>query len=81
MFPRARERGSAMSASNHQHLFDEILINLEGAVAKFEHAIELLSSDDSGTVDLSALHRAKAAAERSATITRGATSDVRRAFD
>jgi hypothetical protein len=32
--------------------------------AKLEHAIELLAEDDSGTVDLGALRRAKDGAQR-----------------
>ena len=70
-----------MSHSEHHPILSAIAINFESLAAKIEEAIELLATDDSGTVDLAALHRAKAAAERGATLTRGATSEVRRAFD
>lgn len=69
-----------MSGPEHQ-LLGEIASQFEALAVKLEHAIELLAEDDAGTVYLSALHRAKAAAERGATITRSATSEVERAFD
>jgi hypothetical protein len=70
-----------MSGPEHHQLLGEIANHFEALAAKLEHAIELIAEDDSGTVDLSALHRAKASAERGATITRSSISKVRRAFD
>lgn len=70
-----------MSGSDHHHLLRDIVTDFEAAAAKLEHAIELLAGDDSGAVDLSALHRAKDAARRGARTTLGAASPVRRAFD
>jgi hypothetical protein len=70
-----------MSGPGHHHLLHEVVKDFETTAAKLEHVIELLAADDSGTVDLGALHRAKDAAQRGASITRSATSQVRRAFD
>ena len=70
-----------MSGPEHDQILGEIALHFEALAAKLEHVIEALADDDSGTVDLAALHRAKAGAERAATMTRSATSEVRRAFD
>ena len=71
----------AMSGSDHHHLLRDIVTDFEAAAAKLEHAIELLAEDDSGSIDLASLHRAKDAAQRAARATLGAASPVRRAFD
>jgi hypothetical protein len=59
----------------------EIVSHFEALAARIEHAIGVFAQDDSGSVDLAALDRAKDAARRGANLTRNATSDVKRAFD
>lgn len=70
-----------MSGPEKHPLLHEVVKDFEAIAAKLEHVIELLAEDDSGTVDLGALHRAKDAAQRGASIASSATSQVRRAFD
>ena len=67
-------------AKNRELLLDDIVAQFDALAAKLQQSIELLSKDDSGTVELSALHRAKEAAESGASTSREATHPVRRAF-
>ena len=70
-----------MHASEHHKILNDIVSQFEAVAAKIEHAIEAFAEDESGAVDLAALHRAKGAAQSGANITRNATSAVKRAFD
>jgi hypothetical protein len=70
-----------MSSSEHHEILHEIVRLFEALAAKLEHAIEAFAQDDSGTVDLAALHRAKDAAQRGIHIVRNATDASRSAFD
>ncbi len=70
-----------MAGLEHQHQLQDVVAHLEAAAAKLEHVIEHLASDDSGSVDLAALQRARESATRAANITLGASSPMRRAFD
>ena len=70
-----------MSVSQHQSLLDAIADTFGALATRLEHVIELLKSDDSGTVEIGPLHFARDAARRGASLTRDATSDVRRAFE
>ena len=70
-----------MSASEQHSILQEIVSHFETLVMRIEHAIDVFAQDDSGSVNLAALHRAKDAAQRGASLARDATSDLRRAFD
>lgn len=70
-----------MPTSEHHKILREIVSHFEALAMKLEHVIDALAQDDSGTVDLAALHRAKDAAERGTSLARNATSGIRRAFD
>src|SRR5690242_2263476 len=72
---------ATMTGSEHNKLLREIVADFEALAIRIEHAIEAFADDDSGTIDLAALHRARDLAQRGVTITRDATSEVRRAFD
>lgn len=73
--------GGETSVPRNHDLLREIVADFEAVSAKLQCVIELLAEDDSGTVDLAALHRAKHAAECGAITSREATCFVRRAFD
>ena len=68
-------------ASDCHELLHDVASTFEALAAKLDRPIEALGPDESGTVDLAALARARDAARRGATFARNATSDVRRAFD
>lgn len=70
-----------ISESEHHILWTEIEQTFGHVAAKIEHAIEVFANDDSGTLDLAALNRAKDLAQRSANMAGSARSNVRRAFD
>lgn len=70
-----------MSSSEHHEILHEIVSLFEALTAKLEHAIEAFADDDSGTVNLAALHRARDAAQRGANIVRNATGEIKSAFD
>lgn len=70
-----------MPTSERHKLLHDIVSHFEELMMQIEHAIEELAQDDSGSVDLSALHRAKDAAQRGINLARNATSEIRRAFD
>lgn len=70
-----------MPASERHTILGEIVSHFEVLAERLEHAIETFADDDSGSVDLSALHRARDIAIKGANITRNASSDVRRPFD
>lgn len=70
-----------MSTSEHHNILREIVSHFEALAMRLDHAIEAFAQDESGAVDLTALHRAKDAAQRGANIARNATSETRRAFD
>ena len=70
-----------MSTSEHHAILHEIVSHFEALAMQIERAIEALAEDDSGTVNLAYLHRAKDAAQRGANIARNATSGIRTAFD
>jgi hypothetical protein len=70
-----------MSNSENPEILNEIVGLFEVLAAKVEHAIEGFAQDDSGTVNLAALHRAKEAARRGASMARTATDEMRSAFD
>lgn len=53
-----------MSTSEHHAILHEIVSHFEALAIKIEHAINAFAEDDSGTVDLAALHRAKEVAQR-----------------
>lgn len=67
--------------SDCHELLHEVARTFEALAMKLDGAIEALSGDDSGTVDLAALARARDAARRGATFARNATSDQSRAFE
>lgn len=68
-------------ASDCHELLHDVASTFDALAMKLDHAIEVLGGDESGTVNLAALARAREAAKRGATFARNATSDVRRAFD
>lgn len=70
-----------MSTSEHHAILHEIVSHFEALAIKIEHAINAFAEDDSGTVDLAALHRAKEIAQRGTNIARNAKSETRCAFD
>lgn len=70
-----------MSSSKHHEILHEIVRLFEALAAKLEHAIEAFAEDDSGTVNLAALHRAREVAQRGTNIVRNATGEIRTAFD
>ena len=70
-----------MSASGHHTILQEIARDFEALGVLIERALVAFAHDDSGTVDLLALQRAKDAAQRGANTVRDAMSEVRRAFD
>ena len=70
-----------MSRSEHHQILHEIVSLFETLAATLERAIEAFAHDDSGTVELGALHRAKDAAQRGVNITRNARDGIRSAFD
>ena len=74
-------RSNLMSASEQHSILQEIVSHFETLGMRIEHAIDVFAQDDSGSVNLAALHRAKDAAQRGASLARDATSDLRRAFD
>lgn len=70
-----------MSSSGSLELLRQIVDDFEALALNVECAIEALARDDSGTVDLTALHRVRDAARRGAALARDASFEVRRAFD
>lgn len=70
-----------MSSSDHHEILHEIASLFEALASKLEHAIKAFAQDESGTVDLAALHRAREVAERGTRITRNARDGIRSAFD
>lgn len=69
-----------MPASDHHQLLLQIVADFEALALRLEHTLEKLADDDSGTVDIAALNRARDAAWRGANLARNAFSGVRRAF-
>lgn len=69
-----------MSTLQHHDILREIVSHFEELAVRIEHAIEVFAQE-SGTVNLAALHRAKDAAQSGAALARNATSEIRRAFD
>lgn len=70
-----------MSTLQHHDILREIVSHFEELAVRIKHAIEVFAQDESGTVNLTALHRAKDAAQSGAALARDATSEIRRAFD
>jgi hypothetical protein len=69
-----------MSPSGHHTILQEIVRDFDALGELIERALFTFAHDDSGSVDLSALQRAKEAAQRGANTMRDAMSGVRRAF-
>ena len=65
-----------MSTFEHHNILQEIADLFEALGTKIEHAIEAFPGDESGTVDLAALHRAKDATRRGTEIARNAASET-----
>lgn len=70
-----------MSMPEHHTILNDIVGTFEALASKIEHAIEEFAQDDSGAVDLAALHRARDAAVKGANIAGDAMSDLIRAID
>lgn len=68
-------------ASDCHELLHDVASTFDALAMKLDRAIDALGADESGTVNLAALARARDAAKRGASFARNATSDVRRAFD
>ncbi len=69
-----------MPASDHQQLLLKVVADFEALALRLDQALEDFADDDSGTVNLAALHRARDAACRGANLARDAFSGTRRAF-
>lgn len=70
-----------MPAQNNHEILHEIVSLFEAVAAKLEHAIEEFAQDDSGAVNLAALHRAREVAQSGTNIVRNARDGIRSAFD
>lgn len=70
-----------VSELDHQILWSEIAQTFEALATKIEHASEAFADDESGTIDLAALNRAKDLAQRGASMARSQKANARRAFD
>ena len=70
-----------MSTTEHHTILNDIVGTFEALARKIEHAIEEFAQDDSGVIDLAALHRARDAAAKGAAIAGDAMSDLRRGID
>lgn len=70
-----------MAPSEHHKILQEFVRDFEALGRLIERALVAFAQLDNGSFDLGALERAKDAAQRGANITRGATAEVRRAFD
>lgn len=68
-----------MSASQDHKILHEIVRDFEQLKMLIDQALAAFAQDDSGSVNLAALQKAKDTAERGANVARSATSDVRRA--
>lgn len=79
---RSRHGGFAngMPASDHHQLLLQIAADFDALARRLEHALEDFANDDSGTVDIAALTRARDAASRGSKLARDAFSGLRRAF-
>lgn len=62
--------GASMPVSESDELFRAIARDFEVLAAQLERAIELFAHDDSGALNVAALHRARGAAWRGAELTK-----------
>jgi hypothetical protein len=69
-----------MPASDHHQMLLQIAADFDALALRLEHALDEFANDDSGTVDIAALNRAREAAFRGAKLARDAFSGLRRAF-
>jgi len=70
-----------VSEPSHHKILREIAKDFEALTMLIERALIAFAHDESGSVDLAALQKARDAAQRGADAARGATSEVRRAFE
>ena len=70
-----------MAPSEHHKILQEIVRDFEALGRLIERALVVFAQDDSDSVDLGALQRAKEVAQRGANLASRATSEVRRAFE
>ena len=64
-----------MSDTEPRTVLGEIASHFEALATQIEQAIEAFAQDESGAVDLGALHRARDEAQRGASIARSASSE------